>query len=202
MCTPAQLGAICADSTFFFFWCPVDITRELYAFVFSERYNCSPVVQGTHEYLRCSIPRYLSWNPRAFLRRICSDAEQIDVLQVGEKKFTAYSKIMVFCKYCYLRITQHGEPDVEMCRAGVEILGFARLKTSVFFLVRTHCATYLTDNIIRNNSSCHITIPDYFLKCTGILLDADKLLHIEGTLENGMTGVWTYCPNMFASLKF
>lgn len=197
MCTPAQLGAICADSTFFFFWCPVDITRELYAFVFQEECNYSASIQGTHSYIHCSIPRYLAWNPRVFLRRVCSNGQQIDVIRTETAKIEAYYRDIKRFRWFYLHIMEVGEPDTEISCARVQILGLVRVKTSILLLVNERHTTYLTDSIIPNQAHCCITIPDRFASCTGILLDADKLVHIEGELENGMTGLWTYCPNIF-----
>lgn len=181
------------DTTMFFSRCPTDIVLSLYAFVFQEKDNCSVVVQGTHSCTYCNTPRYLAWNPHVFLRRICSNDQRIDVLQTGEKTFEAYYEIDRYGRRFYLRTKEPGEPVVEVSRVTSDILGLVRLKTGVLVIAKEFGTIYLTDSIIPTQAQCYIINLDDFVTCTGTLLDADGLLHIEGTLENGETGLWTYC---------
>jgi hypothetical protein len=184
------------DPTVFFFWCPLDIIFSLYAFVFQDEHNCPDKIQGYHSYTYCSKPDYIARNPHVFLRRICSVGNQIDVLEVGRQKFKAYYRVLLDM-WTYVRIIDPHDPDIEMGCGEVEILGLARVKEGALFLVKERGAVYLTDSVISTASRCIITIPDSFVSCSGILVDADKLVHIEGKLPNGLSGVFTYCPKPY-----
>jgi len=192
MATPRQLEWLATNTSYYFSVLVQDVIDMLYVLLFADpranRLHLCLLGPFYLTYRRTEIPRYVARRPAAFLRKTRAGACTVDKIEKASIMIGA--EVTPGYKWHYYP----GWPGHEDYRhySNKPLLALVPLREKNMCLVDE--ATY---SVVMDITVCigeRLIIPDKFIVCTAILLDKDMLLHIEGMLADGTTGLWTYCP--------
>lgn len=167
-----------------------DVVDILYLFLF---YGCDNRPPSQRylvriEYRKGQVPRHMRLRPDLFLRKTCRGPIIVD--KVGDARIEVPQPPERMWRFYPCRSYASSHFYVVSERPLLALVLFAdRVKCLVnegsYSVIKDVTSSYDQDFFI---------VPESFAACTAILLDRDLSLHVEGTLADGSSGLWTYWP--------